>query len=317
MRLGFASIGTDERLRAIAHLPDAKVLDLAAAAARLEDPQAAGLCAGAVHDHRWLTAAGRAHLGSLIARSHDLPANSPAWLAPELLHPAPPVPRPGKFIAVGRNYADHLRESRALWAASGKDVQQPAFPTAFTKYTTSLVGEGGPIVIPTDVDCVDYEIELAVVIGATAFNVATDEALEYVAGYTICNDVGARRIQRAEMEQQVGIVMAKNFPTFAPLGPVLVTADEIPDPQVLDLVLTVNGEVRQSANTRDMIFGVAELVAYFSRLRLEPGDLITTGTPAGVALARPEPERYYLRPGDRVAARIEHIGTLNNIVVAA
>jgi 2-keto-4-pentenoate hydratase/2-oxohepta-3-ene-1,7-dioic acid hydratase in catechol pathway len=119
------------------------------------------------------------------------------------------------------------------------------------------------------------------------------------------------------MEQQVGIVMAKNFPGFAPLGPVLVTADEIPDPQVLDLVLTVNDDVRQAANTRDMIFGVAELVAYFSRLRLEPGDLITTGTPAGVALARPEPERYYLQPGDTVAARIEHIGTLNNIVVAA
>lgn len=316
MRLGFVTTASDRTPRAVAYPSESAVLDLAAAAERLADPQVAALVAGDLHNHAWLTPAGLAQIERLLQRQAELPGDCDAWLAPESVRAEAPVPRPGKFIAVGRNYADHLRESQKIWAASGREVHKPAFPTAFTKYSTSLTGDGSAIVIPTGVDWVDYEIELVVVIGTPAKDVTADAALKHVAGYTICNDIGARRIQRAEMEQQVGIVMAKNFPTFAPLGPVFVTRDEIPDPQSLDLRLTVNGEIRQQANTRDMIFGVAELVAYFSRLDLEVGDMITTGTPAGVALARSEPERYYLQPGDLVAAHIEGIGTLNNVVRA-
>jgi 2-keto-4-pentenoate hydratase/2-oxohepta-3-ene-1,7-dioic acid hydratase in catechol pathway len=317
VRLGFVTTASDPRLRAVAYPEPSGVLDLAAAAERLRDAHVAALCSGDLHDHAWLTESGLAHIQQLLQRRAELPTDCEAWLVPDAVHPAPPVPRPGKFIAVGRNYADHLRESQEIWAASGHEVLQPSFPTAFTKYTTSLIGDGAAIVIPDGVDWIDYEIELVVVIGKPAKDVTAATALRHVAGYTICNDIGARRIQRAEMAQQVGIVMAKNFPTFAPLGPMFVSADEIPDPQALDLRLTVNGDMRQEANTRDMIFGVAELIAYFSRLGLEVGDMITTGTPAGVALARPEPERFYLQPGDLVAASIEGLGTLNNVVSAA
>jgi 2-keto-4-pentenoate hydratase/2-oxohepta-3-ene-1,7-dioic acid hydratase in catechol pathway len=224
----------------------------------------------------------------------------------------PPVLRPGKIIATGRNYMDHVREGQELWAKRGKTVAIPTFPTAFAKYPSSLAAHEAPIVIPPGFDDVDYEIELAVVIGKAVRDVDEANALDCVAGYTICNDVGARGIQRKEMEQQIGIVLAKNFPTFAPMGPWLATADEIPDPQNLELRLTVDGDVRQHASTSDMIFPVRHLISYFSRMGLYPGDIIITGTPSGVALARENPAAYYLRPGQVVAVEIERIGTLRN-----
>jgi 2-keto-4-pentenoate hydratase/2-oxohepta-3-ene-1,7-dioic acid hydratase in catechol pathway len=224
----------------------------------------------------------------------------------------PPVLRPGKIIATGRNYMDHVREGQELWAKRGKTVAIPTFPTAFAKYPSSLAAHEAPVVIPPGFDDVDYEIELAVVIGKEARDIDELSALDCVAGYTICNDIGARGIQRKEMEQQIGIVLAKNFPTFAPMGPWLVTADEIPDPQNLDLRLTVDGDVRQHASTSDMIFPVRHLISYFSRMGLYPGDIIITGTPSGVALARENPAAYYLRPGQVVAVEIERIGTLRN-----
>jgi 2-keto-4-pentenoate hydratase/2-oxohepta-3-ene-1,7-dioic acid hydratase in catechol pathway len=227
---------------------------------------------------------------------------------------APPVMNPRKIIATGRNYMDHVREGQEIWAKRGKVVTIPEFPTAFAKYASSLSSHDSPILIPKGIDDVDYEIELAVVIGTRALDVAEGEALSYVAGYTICNDVGARGIQRKEMDQQIGIVLAKNFPSFAPMGPWLVTADEIPDPQNLDIGLEVDGESRQRANTSDMIFSVAKLVSYWSRMGLEPGDIIITGTPSGVALAREEPEKFYLRPGQTVTAWIAGIGELRNVV---
>lgn len=251
----------------------------------------------------------------LLAEIHRLGPGT--LLEDDHIELGPPVPRPGKIIATGRNYMDHLREGQKIWAARGKTVEKAAFPTAFAKFPTAIVASGAPILLPRGVDRVDYEVELAVVIGRPALNVSRDEALGHVAGYTICNDVAARGIQLAEMEHQIGIVRAKNFPTFAPLGPWLVTADEIPDPQALRISLRVNGETRQDANTADMIFGVSELVSYWSALGLETGDIILTGTPAGVAIARPEPADFYLKPGDLVEATIERIGTLVNPVDAS
>ncbi|HEV2673781.1 MAG TPA: fumarylacetoacetate hydrolase family protein [Aliidongia sp.] len=225
-----------------------------------------------------------------------------------------PVTNPGKIIAVGRNYMDHVREGQELWAKRGKVVTIPEFPSAFAKFPSSLTGPDTAILVPQGVDDVDYEIELAVVIGTKALNVTEDEALKHVAGYTICNDIGARGIQRKEMEAQIGITLAKNFPTFAPMGPWLVTADEIPDPQALEIGMKVEGESRQHANTSDMIFSVAYLVSYWSRVGLDPGDIIITGTPSGVALARAEPEKFYLRAGQTVTAWIDGIGELNNTI---
>ncbi|MCG8356964.1 MAG: fumarylacetoacetate hydrolase family protein [Kiloniellales bacterium] len=260
----------------------------------------------------WLCAEGLARLAELDAcrPGIDLP---PVDLEPWRL--AAPVPRPGKIIAVGRNYMDHVREGQEIWKSRGKEVAVPTFPSAFAKFPSSLVGPRDGIRLPSGIDDLDYEVELAVIIGARALDVDVEEALSHVAGYAICNDVAARGIQRREMETQIGIMLAKNFPTFAPMGPWLTTADAVVDPQALRISLEVDGERRQDASTADMIFSVAELVSYWSPMGLDPGDILITGTPSGVALARDEPERYYLRAGQTVTARIQGLGELKNTVL--
>jgi 2-keto-4-pentenoate hydratase/2-oxohepta-3-ene-1,7-dioic acid hydratase in catechol pathway len=212
---------------------------------------------------------------------------------------------------------NHVKEGQQIWAARGRKVELPTFPAAFAKFTSSLTATDSEIRIPTGVRAVDYEIELAIVIGRRASSVAEADALSFVAGYTICNDIGARELQRLEMESQIGITLSKNFPTFGPMGPWMVTADEIADPQALTMELRVNGERRQHASTSDMIFTVRQIVAYWSRIGLQPGDIISTGTPSGIALAMPEPEKYYLKPGDVIEAEIDGIGRLVNRVVGA
>ena len=190
-----------------------------------------------------------------------------------------PVARPGKIIAVGRNYMDHVREGQEIWAKRGRNVETPTFPTAFAKFPSSMCGPYDDVLLPEGHDDIDYEVELAVVIGERALNTSSQTALDHVAGYMICNDLAARAIQRKEMEAQIGITLAKNFPTFAPMGPWLTTPDDVGDPQSLRLVLEVDGDVRQDASTSDMMFPVAELIAYWSRVGLERGDIIITGTP--------------------------------------
>lgn len=262
--------------------------------------------------YRWLAPEGLARLTEIGERIGDAglaPADPAEWRF------GPPVPRPGKIIAAGRNYMDHVREGQEIWAKRGRKVEIPQFPTAFAKFPSSLTGPYDPLRIPDGVDDLDYEIELAVVIGSPALNVTAERALDHVAGYAVCNDAGARGIQRREMEAQIGIVLAKNFPGFAPMGPWLTTADAVGDPQALQLTLEVDGEVRQDANTADMMFPVAELIAWWSRTGLETGDILITGTPSGVALARDEPEKYYLRSGQTVVARIEKLGELRNPVM--
>jgi 2-keto-4-pentenoate hydratase/2-oxohepta-3-ene-1,7-dioic acid hydratase in catechol pathway len=313
MRLGTVAAPSGDAWRAVAFTSDDTVLDLAAAATLLGESSAI-FDAGAANGS-WLGDEGRA----LARKITGMPK---ATLVPAL-HPlaalriGPPVPQPRTFIATGRNYGDHLREGQRIWAERGKKVEKAEHPTAFIKLASAIVPHGAAIRIPRNVDCVDYEIELVAVIGRRAFEVPLEHALDYVAGYTICNDVGARRIQRFEMEHQIGLSLSKNFPSFAPLGPWMTTSDEIPDPQTLDVHMTVNGETRQQANTSDMIFAVADLVAYWSRIGLEPGDMISTGTPSGVALARPNPEQFYLKPGDVAEATISGIGSLRNPVAAA
>jgi len=213
-----------------------------------------------------------------------------------------PVPRPGKVIGIGLNYRDHAAES-------GKPI--PTAPILFPKFANSVIGPGEAIVVPPETREPDYEAELGVVIGRTAYRVSQAEALSYVAGYTCVNDVSARDLQFESSQWMLG----KAIDTFLPCGPWLVTTDEIPDPQALGIRLTLNGGELQSSSTAQMVFGVAELVASLSRtMTLEPGDLIATGTPPGVGFARKPP--IWLRDGDEVSVEIEGIGTLTNPVRA-
>jgi len=211
-----------------------------------------------------------------------------------------PLPRPGKILCVGHNYKGHLGIGR-------EDL--PDYPNIFCKTANTIIGCGQPILIPKASTQVDYEAELMVVIGKTARQVPESEALAHVAGYTLFNDVSARDFQKRTSQWMLG----KSFDTFGPMGPALVTADEIPNPQCLDLELTVNGVPKQRTNTRDMIFTVPFLVSYLSAvMTLEPGDVIATGTPAKLPEAA-SPQRF-LEAGDRVRITVEKLGILENQV---
>lgn len=214
----------------------------------------------------------------------------------------PVVTDPEKIICIGLNYRDHAEETgHAL----------PETPTIFAKFASSLIGSGEPIIAPSNSSQVDYEAELACLIGRRAKGVLEEDALNYVAGYTIFNDVSARDYQLRTSQWTLG----KSFDTFAPIGPALVTADEIPDPHDLRITLKIGEEVLQDSNTSNLIFKIPELISYISSvMTLEPGDVIATGTPAGVGLARKPPR--YLRPGDVVQIEIERLGVLINPVQA-
>jgi 2-keto-4-pentenoate hydratase/2-oxohepta-3-ene-1,7-dioic acid hydratase in catechol pathway len=210
---------------------------------------------------------------------------------------------PGKVVAIGLNYLDHIRES---------GLERPAQPLIFAKFPSSVVGPDEEIRLPLAItERVDWEVELAVVIGRRARDVAPDEALAYVFGYTVANDVSARDLQFGDGQW----IRGKSLDTFCPLGPVVVTADEIPDPQALHLECRVNGEVMQDASTDLMVFGVAELISHCSRnFTLEPGDVLLTGTPWGCGEFM-DPKRS-LAPGDVVECEIDGIGILRNPVAA-
>ena len=214
-----------------------------------------------------------------------------------------PIERPGKIICVGMNYRDHAAEA-------GMEV--PEQPVLFAKWPNGLIGPGEAIVLPPDPSQVDYEAELGVIIGLRARGLRTEDALDAVAGYVCVNDVSARDLQFADGQWTRG----KSLDTFCPVGPRLVPAAEVPDPQRLGIRCRVNGELLQDSSTAQMVFSVAEIVAFVSTwLTLEPGDLIATGTPAGVGFTREPP--VYLRPGDEVTVEIDGLGALVNPVVAA
>ena len=229
------------------------------------------------------------------------PATLPA--VPGTPRLGPPLSGIGKIIAVGLNYSDHAAEA---------GLPVPSEPILFMKATTAISGPNDPVIIPKDSVKTDWEVELAIVIGSVARHVAERDALRYVAGYTICNDVSERAFQT---ERQGQWVKGKSCDTFAPLGPWLVTADEIPDPQGLPLWLEVNGARMQAGSTATMIFGVAHLVSYISRfMTLMPGDVIPTGTPPGVGMGLKPPR--FLKPGDVMRLGIEGLGEQRQECVA-
>ncbi|MFD4610829.1 fumarylacetoacetate hydrolase family protein [Streptomyces sp. NPDC058440] len=216
---------------------------------------------------------------------------------PDASRIGPPVARIGKVVCIGLNYHDHARETGA---------EPPAEPVIFLKAADTVVGPDDTVLVPRGAARTDWEVELAVVIGRTArYLESHEEALAHVAGYAVAHDVSEREFQ---IERGGTWDKGKNCETFNPLGPWLVTADEVPDPQALPLRLWVNGELRQDGSTADQIFPVAEVVRYVSQfMTLYPGDVINTGTPAGVALGQPEPKPY-LRAGDVVELEIEGLG---------
>jgi len=258
-----------------------------------------------------LAAAGFGDMLSVLAGGAEAKAKIENWIhnrqpgaivaldAVELLAP---IPRPPKLICIGLNYRDHALETK---------MEIPKRPTIFSKFSNAVTGPGKPIVLPKNSSQPDYEAEFAFVIGPGGKHIAAADWSKHVFGYTIVNDVSARDFQMATSQWMVG----KTFDTFAPMGPHIVSADEIADPHALDISLKINGETLQSSNTRELIFKIPELVAYLSSvMTLEAGDVVSTGTPAGVGFARKPPR--YLKPGDEVIISVAGIGELRNPVIA-
>jgi acylpyruvate hydrolase len=218
-----------------------------------------------------------------------------------------PVPRPGAVISEGKNFSDHVAEMSAK--------KGPSYPVAFLKLPGTVIGPEDEIPYPRETEKLDYEVELAVVIGKPCIGVSKEDALDYVAGYTVFNDISARDVIRSENKNGIHL-MGKSFPGFAPMGPYLVTTDEIPEPQNLKVQLWVNDELRQDSNLGYMIFNIRKMIAYWSQMGLKPGDVLTTGTPRGVAAGRKEGETpWWLKPGDVVEAEVEKVGRLRNRIV--
>jgi 2-keto-4-pentenoate hydratase/2-oxohepta-3-ene-1,7-dioic acid hydratase in catechol pathway len=259
---------------------------------------------GRIRDLSWAIAdiegdalgpSGLARLAALDPASLPLVEGSPRLGAP--------IGRVPKFLGIGLNYRDHAVET-------GMPI--PEAPIVFAKATSCISGPDDPILMPKDWRRMDFEVELAFVIGSHAKNVSVHDGLAHVAGYCICDDVSERSLQKGGAGEWI---KAKSYDSFGPLGPWLVTKDEVPDPQNLDLALDLNGTRMQTGNSSTMIFSVAELVSYISRfMTLMPGDVITTGTPPGVGMAR-DP-RVFLRPGDELRLTVSGLGTQHHKLVA-
>ncbi|ANN77747.1 fumarylacetoacetate hydrolase family protein [Bordetella flabilis] len=216
---------------------------------------------------------------------------------------AAPLPRPGKIVGAAFNYHDALRE---------RDMAPPATPVIFVKSGRTVIGPDAPVRLAADVGNVTYEAELGVVIGRTALRIEPAQALSHIAGYLVLNDVSASDMVRADK----AFVRGKNQPTFCPCGPWIATPDEIEDPAALGVRLQVDGRIRQSGNTADLVFGIAELIAYAStQMPLDPGDIIATGTPAGVAASHQPPA--WLRPGSSMITEVDGLGALHTPILAS
>ena len=246
--------------------------------------------------------AGQDALPALATLATQADQPGAVWLRGEdTLRLGPCVAQPGKLLCIGLNYREHAAES-------GKAV--PENPVVFSKFGNALAASGDDVPLPPNVVQIDYEAELAVVIGHTTHYVSEAEALDSVLGYCNANDVSARDVQYLSSQWLLG----KTLDRFLPLGPYLVTADEIPDPQTLRVRSWLNGDLRQDSNTADMIFPVARLISHISQfLRLEPGDVISTGTPPGVILGRAAKE--WMKPGDTIEVEVGPLGRLRNSMV--
>ncbi len=237
-----------------------------------------------------------------LAKVKSFAASSSVRVAEDSVRILAPIHRPPKFICIGLNYRDHAIES---------GMAIPEIPTVFNKFPTSVIGPGDEIVLPKMSETPDYEAEFAFIIGKSGKKIQGENWRDYIFGYTNVNDVSARDIQLKGTTQWL---MGKTFDTFAPMGPYIVTADEVPDPHNLNVKLTLNGEVLQNSSTKELIFNIPQLLEYLSQVfTLEPGDVVSTGTPPGVGFAR-KPQ-VLLKPGDHCIVEVEGLGQLHNPVV--
>jgi 2-keto-4-pentenoate hydratase/2-oxohepta-3-ene-1,7-dioic acid hydratase in catechol pathway len=235
-------------------------------------------------------------------KAQAVTTNAPAGIPLAAVKLCAPLPFPPKILCMGLNYRDHAKEA---------NLEVPVCPVIFAKYSNTVIGSGDNIVLPKNSRKPDYEAEFGFAIGKRARHIKAEDWREYVFGYMNCNDVSARDVQTAVSQWTMG----KNFDTFAPMGPYLVSADEIEDPHNLNISLTLNGETMQSSNTRELIFKIPETVEFLSSvMTLEPGDVVLTGTPAGVGFSHKPPK--WLKPGDEVVVRVEGLGELRNTCVA-
>ena len=302
MRLVTFLVGGTERLGAII---DGRVIDLRGAAAALARPHGAHDTPALPADMLALLRLGAAGLDTVRALLDVVGA--PDTTAPYVydlsaVRVRAPIPAPGKILCIGRNYREHAAEEGAAI---------PEEPLVFAKFANTIIGPDDEIVRPPTTRELDYEAELVVVIGTAGKHIPPAHALDHVAGYTIGHDVSARDLQRTDAQW----VRAKSSDTFAPLGPALVTCDEVPDPHALAIRLWVNGDLRQNSTTSLMIADIPTLIAFISEsITLAPGDRIFTGTPAGVGAFRDPP--LFLQPGDEVAIEVTALGRLNNRIVA-
>lgn len=276
---------------------DKGVLDVAAAAQQL----AAANIPATVDE---VIAQGEAAVNALRALEASAGEHASLWLNEEELELGPCVTNPGKIICVGLNYRKHAEET---------NMPVPQFPILFNKFNNTLTGHKADVALPRASQKVDYEAELVIVIGKTTKYVDKEEALDHVFGYCNVNDLSARDLQLRTNQWLLG----KTCDGFSPLGPYLVTADEVGNPNELSIKAIVNGEVRQNSNTNDMIFYCDEIVSYISQhFTLSPGDIILTGTPEGVVMGYPPERQIYLKDGDVVTIEIEKLGSLTNRLVA-
>lgn len=243
----------------------------------------------------------------------DVARFAAAWHDLRAVTLLPPIMDADKFLCVGKNYRAHLEELKR----TNLIKEMPEEPTAFVKLNSCLVGHNARVARPAGISRLDYEPELVFVIGKRALNVGRKNPLDYVAGVTILNDLTDRDLQLREVASGSRFWTAKNIPGFGPLGPEIITIDEIPDPYNLWMVCTVNGEQRMRVNTRDQIWKLGDILNHFSRyIPLEPGDMFSTGAPGGVAVGKPNAEALYLAPGDVVECAIEGYATLSTTIVA-
>jgi 2-keto-4-pentenoate hydratase/2-oxohepta-3-ene-1,7-dioic acid hydratase in catechol pathway len=248
-----------------------------------------------------LSASGFTSTLDVISRGHS-PTLAASKIPLDQVRLQAPLSNPPRIFAIGLNYRDHAKES-------GMEI--PTTPVVFFKLPTAIVGPGEAIILPKNSTQPDYEAEFAFVIGKGGYRIPASAWRDHVYGYTIVNDVSARDVQFASTQWS----MSKCFPTFCPLGPAIVTADEVPDPHQLDIRLEIDGETLQHSNTRELVFKIPDLIEYLSSITpLLPGDIVSTGTPPGVGLGR-NPKRW-LKPGETVTITIEGIGSLTNPVVA-
>ncbi len=247
-----------------------------------------------------------------VGRQGDAGAAAPLRYRRADVRLAPPIPNPGKFFCVGKNNREHLEELRRNQLLH----ETPTEPTGFLKLNQVLVGDGASVARPDGIVEFDYEPEMAFVIARAGYRISKAEAMDYVFGVTMLNDLSAREVQKREVAMNTRFLTAKNMPGFGPVGPCVVTLDEL-DPHDLRLTCTVNGQMRMRADTSGLIFRIPDIIEHYSRyMPVEPGDVFSTGSAGGVAVGKPNASELYLKPGDIVEVTCERIGTLRTYIVA-